>query len=221
MTAPTIDELPPAPLRTDSPAVFADKADVFVAALPTFRTQTNVVAAFCGTSAGDADTAKDAAEAAQTAAELARDGALSAPSLANYKGVWSAGSYDTGESVFHSPTGIYYVSNTDSNTDEPPTANWQSFGSLVFSATIEGSDGTSDWSGSAPYTAVITVSGLLDTATPIVDLDLSSVDFDDVEDVQSDWALVYRVAATDVNELTLFATEEPASNFTIQIKVVR
>jgi hypothetical protein len=91
----------------------------------------------------------------------------------------------------------------------------------IFTTTIGGSGGSSDWTGSDPYTAVMTVSGILSTDVPIVDINLSSVTFADVPDVQNDWALVYRVAATDDNELTFYATEEPVEDFTVQIQVVR
>jgi hypothetical protein len=77
------------------------------------------------------------------------------------------------------------------------------------------------WTGSGPYTNVITVTGLFATDSPIVDIDLSSVPYADVPDVQADWGLVYRVAATANNELTLYATDEPTENFTVQVKVVR
>ena len=93
-----------------------------------------------------------------------------------------------------------------------------------FTATVEGSDGTSDWSqvsSSDPFIATITVSGIQDTDNPIVDIDLSGVDFEDVEDVQADWALVYRVEASANNQLKLYATDEPTENFDLSIKVVR
>ena len=90
-----------------------------------------------------------------------------------------------------------------------------------FTTTIVGSSGSSNWTGSNPYTAVMTVSGILSTDVPIVDINLSSVTFADVPDVQADWALVYRVAATANNELTFYATEEPTKDLTVQIQVVR
>jgi hypothetical protein len=46
MTAPLISALPTAPSRTDSPAVFSALADAFVAALPTFRSETNTLATY-------------------------------------------------------------------------------------------------------------------------------------------------------------------------------
>jgi hypothetical protein len=86
---------------------------------------------------------------------------------------------------------------------------------------VTGSAGSSSWTSSDPYTAVLTVTGLLATDRPIVDIDMSSVSFADVEDVQADWALVYRVSATGANELTLYATAEPVENFTLIVQVVR
>jgi hypothetical protein len=93
--------------------------------------------------------------------------------------------------------------------------------SRIFQVTVEGSDGTSDWTGSDPSIATITVAGLLASDVPIVDIDLSSVLFADVEAVQTDWALVYRVEASDDDELKLYATAEPAESFELTIKVVR
>jgi hypothetical protein len=79
-----------------------------------------------------------------------------------------------------------------------------------------------DWTGSeAPYTAVKTVSGILSTDRPILDLDLSAVSIGNVAAKQADWALVYRAAATDANEISFFATDEPTESLVVQIKVVR
>lgn len=100
-----------------------------------------------------------------------------------------------------------------------PTPTPQSIGAAttaLYSVTVA----PGDWSGSNPSTAAKTVSGILSTDTPVVDLDLSSVLFADVADVLSDWGLVYR-AATSANTLTLYATETPTESLPIQIKVVR
>jgi len=61
----------------------------------------------------------------------------------------------------------------------------------------------------------------LSTDVPIVDIDLSAVAFDDVEDVQGDWALVYRVEASGENEIKFYSKDEPLSNLNVTIQVVR
>ena len=122
---PEINQLPPAPLVTDSEPVFASKASAFVNSLQDFRTEANTLGAFVEGEAGDANTARIGAEDARDEAETARDAALAAPSLVNYQGVWEAGTYNTGDSVFHAPTGLYYISDTDGNTAEPPAGDWR------------------------------------------------------------------------------------------------
>ena len=95
---------------------------------------------------------------------------------------------------------------------------------LNTTATVQGSDGTSDWSqasGSDPWIATKTVSGLLSTDRPIVDIDLSSVAYADITAVQDAWATVYRVEASADDELKVYATDEPAPNFALLITVVR
>lgn len=125
MAAPTITTLPDAPTRDQTPGQFADDADAFVAALPTFVSEANTLAQFCEDEADDAETAKTAAEAAQSAAEAAQTAAEGVSALTNYQGTWSAGSYDTGESVYHASTSKFYISDTDANTAEPPAAGWR------------------------------------------------------------------------------------------------
>ena len=93
-----------------------------------------------------------------------------------------------------------------------------------FTATVTGSSGTSDWSQASaadPFVATLTVNGIKSTDRPIVDIDLSGVDFEDVGDVQNEWGEVYRVEASNDDELKLYALDEPFSTFNILIKVVR
>jgi hypothetical protein len=80
---------------------------------------------------------------------------------------------------------------------------------------------TGNWSGTDPVTAVKTVSGVLSTDKPLIDIDLSAVAFADVEDKQTEYAKIYRVAATDDDEITFYALEAPTEELVIQIKVVR
>ena len=77
-----------------------------------------------------------------------------------------------------------------------------------------------DWTGSDPYIAAKTISGILSTDVPIVDLDLSEVLFADVPAKQANWAQVYRVV-TSTDTVTFYATASPTESLPIQIKVVR
>ena len=77
-----------------------------------------------------------------------------------------------------------------------------------------------DWTGTGPFTVAKTVSGILATDVPIIDIDLSTVAFADVPDYLGEWGFVYRVVAT-LNTLTFYATETPTKDFDINIKVVR
>ena len=76
------------------------------------------------------------------------------------------------------------------------------------------------WTGTeAPFTKTQTVTGLLATDTPIVDVVMSGVLATD-EARQEAWAGIYRITTAD-NAITLYATEKPAVELPIQIKVVR
>ena len=197
MTITVITELPPAPLVTDSEAQFASKASAFVNALATFRNELN--------SAGE-----DINDA--IAGNLV--------TFDGFAGIWEAGTYNEGQVVFHTPTSSFYIA-FNTTTDEPPSADWRAIGQAVFYTTIGGSDGTTDWVGSEPSVATMTVAGILGSDTPIVDIDLSNVSFSDVADTQSDWALVYRVEASADDEVKFYATDEPTEDLDVQIKVVR
>lgn len=67
-----------------------------------------------------------------------------------------------------------------------------------------------------------TVSGLTNNDTPIVDLDLSAVSLEAIDDIQAAWAEIYRVVAT-TDTLTFYSLGVPVfpANTPIQIKVVR
>jgi hypothetical protein len=122
-----------------------------------------------------------------------------------------------------SPTTGAIRFNTDLDATEVyDGTSWEPIASgFTFTATIEGSDGTTDWTGSDPYTATVTVSGLLTTDQPVMDIDMSSVSFADVADVQADWALVYRAEVSAADTLKLYATAEPVSSFDVILKVTR
>jgi hypothetical protein len=92
--------------------------------------------------------------------------------------------------------------------------------SKIFTTTLA----AGDWvqaGGGQPWVATKTVTGILATDTPLVDINLSSVAFSSVPDVVSDWVLVYRAEASASNEIKLYATDQPTETFVVQIKVVR
>jgi len=77
------------------------------------------------------------------------------------------------------------------------------------------------WTGaSAPYTKEVTVSGILTTDKPTIDLDLSSATYSDIATIQSDWANVYR-GVTSADTITFYASEVPTIDIPLGIKVVR
>jgi hypothetical protein len=80
---------------------------------------------------------------------------------------------------------------------------------------------TGDWSGTDPVTAVKTVSGILSTDKPLIDIDLSAVAFANVEAKQEEYGKIFRVAATANDQITFYALEVPTEELVIQIKVVR
>jgi len=76
------------------------------------------------------------------------------------------------------------------------------------------------WSGSsAPFTKVQTVTGILVTDTPIIDVVMSGV-FATDELIADAWGLIYRAVAT-TNTITFYATEKPTVSLPIQLKAVR
>jgi len=76
------------------------------------------------------------------------------------------------------------------------------------------------WSGtSAPFSKTVTVSGILTTDTPIIDIVMSGTYATD-EARQEAWGYIYR-AVTANGSITFYATEKPTVSLPIQIKVVR
>jgi hypothetical protein len=82
---------------------------------------------------------------------------------------------------------------------------------------------TDTWSeSSGVFTLSKTVSGMLSTDDPVVDVDLENISAANIEDTQSAWGLVYFVT-TQTNQVTFYATEAPEFpvNVTVRFKVVR
>jgi len=85
----------------------------------------------------------------------------------------------------------------------------------IFNVTLDTS-----WSGSAaPYSKSVTVTGILETDTPIIDVVMSGTYATD-KARQEAWAYIYR-AVTGNNSITFYASEKPSVNLPVQIKVVR
>ena len=76
------------------------------------------------------------------------------------------------------------------------------------------------WSGSsAPFSKTQTVTGILATDTPIVDVVMSGTYATD-EARQEAWSNIYRITTAN-DSITLYAKEKPTVSLPIQIKVVR
>ena len=85
----------------------------------------------------------------------------------------------------------------------------------VLTATLD-----TNWSGSsAPYSKTVSISGLLSTDTPIIDVVMSGTYSTDEARIEA-WGYIYR-AVTANGSITFYATEKPTVSLPIQIKVVR
>lgn len=79
---------------------------------------------------------------------------------------------------------------------------------------------TTAWTGTeAPFSKAQTVTGILSTDTPIIDIIMSGT-FETDEKIIDEWGKIYR-AVTLENQITFYATEKPAVALPLQIKVVR
>ena len=77
-----------------------------------------------------------------------------------------------------------------------------------------------NWSGaSVPYTKTVSVSGILATDTPVIDVVMSGTYSTDEARTEA-WGYIYR-AVTANGSITFYATEKPTVSLPIQIKVVR
>ena len=148
MAYPPITTLPSPPSRQD-PTNFADEADAFLGALPTFQSEANALAAYMeDTIASDAQTsATNAATSATAAATSATNAATSATNAANSataaansagsiaSGAWSSSaSYSVGDVVYSPITYLSYRAKTthSGETTDPSsdTTNWEQLGGI-------------------------------------------------------------------------------------------
>ena len=76
------------------------------------------------------------------------------------------------------------------------------------------------WSGSeAPFTKTVSVSGILSSDTPVVDVVLTGTYTTDATIIEN-WGLVYRIT-TAAGSITVYATEVPSADIPIRLKVDR
>ena len=86
---------------------------------------------------------------------------------------------------------------------------------VILTATLD-----TNWSGSsAPYSKTVTVSGILATDTPIIDVVMSGTYSTDEARIEA-WGYIYRAVCNN-GSITFYATEKPTVSLPIQIKVVR
>lgn len=86
---------------------------------------------------------------------------------------------------------------------------------MEFSATL-----STTWTGtSAPYSQVVTTTGMKATDSPIVDVVMSGTYATDI-DRAGQWSYIYRVVAGE-DSVTFYAMDKPDISLPIQIKVVR
>lgn len=87
--------------------------------------------------------------------------------------------------------------------------------SLTYNVTLD-----TNWSGTtAPYTKTVTVSGILSTDNPTVDVVMSGTYATDESRVEN-WSYIYRIV-TGTNSITVYALEKPTVSLPIQLKAVR
>jgi hypothetical protein len=98
---------------------------------------------------------------------------------------------------------------------------------FLATTTLVGSDGLSDWTEettgdwNGTFTTTKTVTGVLTTDTPIIDLDLSNATAATVSSFQSDFASIIRAEIVSNNNIKFYAVNEPTKNLSLNIKVVR
>jgi hypothetical protein len=98
---------------------------------------------------------------------------------------------------------------------------------FLATTTLVGSDGSSDWTEETTgdwdgtFTTTKTVTGVLTTDTPIIDLDLSNATAATVSSLQSDFASIIRAEIVSNNNIKFYAVNEPAKDLPLNIKVVR
>ena len=127
---------------------------------------------------------------------------------------------DNGPTATTTYYGVTKLSNSSTSTSTSLAAT-AALANTKATTTLYTASITTTWTGSAaPYTQTITVSGMLATDTPIVDVDLSGVTYANKDAVIEAYAKVYRIT-TAADSITVYADEKTTTAITIQLKVVR
>ena len=75
-----------------------------------------------------------------------------------------------------------------------------------------------NWSGSAaPYTQAVTVSGILESDVPILDIITTTSGYEDEEKA---WSNIFK-ALTSADTITFYAKNKTTTSVTVQAKVIR
>lgn len=78
-----------------------------------------------------------------------------------------------------------------------------------------------DWSGSAPYTQDVSVTGVLESDNPIVDIDLSSATSSNVDSLLENWGKVHYISTSNGSISAVCLASKPTVNMTVRLKVIR
>lgn len=118
-----------------------------------------------------------------------------------------------GEMGAETDTGKFKIGN---GTTAWNSMNYGTTATALYTATIP----NTSWTGSsAPFSKAVTVTGIVSTDTPMIDLVLSGTYATD-QTMTEDWAKIYR-AVTSANTVTFYATSVPSASINVQLKVVR
>ena len=91
---------------------------------------------------------------------------------------------------------------------------------IIKTTILAENDAGTVWSGSAaPYTQKVTVSGILESDTPVVDISLGDV-YKEIQEQLDSYAYIYKILTYD-GYIMVYATEKTKCNINIQMKVDR
>ena len=119
----------------------------------------------------------------------------------------------------HSPS-IITQDSSNRFVSDTEKSNWNSVDQKAEAVNYTTTIPHTSWTGSeAPFTKTVTVTGMLSTDTPVIDIVPTGVYVTDVA-IGENWGLVYRVK-TDIDSVTVYTHEVPAVDIPIVLKVVR